>query len=37
MTIEIQLKSAVTAFTNVVSLIDEAARTERFLSGPKAS
>ena len=35
MTIEIQLKSAVTAFTNVVSLIDEAARTERFLSGPK--
>ena len=35
MTIEIQLKSAVTAFTNVVSLIDEAARTERFLSKPK--
>ena len=35
MTIELQLKSAVTAFTNVVSLIDEAARTERFLSGPK--
>ena len=35
MTIEIQLKSAVTAFTNVVSLIDEAAMSERFLSGPK--
>ena len=35
MTIEVQLKTAVTAFTNVVSLIDEAARTERFLSGPK--
>ena len=35
MTIEVQLKTAVYAFTNVVSLIDEAARTERFLSGPK--
>ena len=35
MTIEIQLKTAVCAFTNLVSLIDEAARTERFLSGPK--
>ena len=35
MTIEIQLKTAVFAFTNLVSLIDEAARTERFLSGPK--
>ena len=35
MTIEIQLKTAVCAFTNLVSLIDEAARTERFLSKPK--
>ena len=35
MTIEIQLKTAVCAITNLVSLIDEAARTERFLSGPK--
>jgi len=35
MTIETQLKTAVYAFTNLVSLIDEAARTERFLSGPK--
>ena len=35
MTIEAQLKTAVYAFTNLVSLIDEAARTERFLSGPK--
>tara|TARA_B100000780_G_C20787602_1_gene312775 strand:- start:28 stop:498 length:471 start_codon:yes stop_codon:yes gene_type:complete len=35
MTIEVQLKTAVYAFTNLVSLIDEAARTERFLSGPK--
>ena len=35
MTIEVQLKSAVTALTNVINLIDEAARTERFLSGPK--
>lgn len=35
MTIEIQIKTAVFALTNLVSLIDEAARTERFLSGPK--
>ena len=35
MTIEVQLKSAVYAFTNLVNLIDEAARTERFLSKPK--
>jgi len=35
MTIEVQLKTAVCAFTNLVSLIDEAARTERFLSGPR--
>ena len=35
MTIEVQLKTAVYAFTNLVSLIDEAARTERFLSKPK--
>ena len=35
MTIEIQLRNSVYAFTNLVSLIDEAARTERFLSGPK--
>ena len=35
MTIEVQLKTAVYAFTNLVSLIDEAARTERFLSGPR--
>ena len=36
MTIEVQLKTAVYAFTNLVSLIDEAARTERFLSGPRS-
>ena len=35
MTIEVQLKTAVYAFSNLVNLIDEAARTERFLSGPK--
>ncbi len=35
MTIEVQLKTAVFAFTNLVSLIDEAARTERYLSKPK--
>ena len=35
MTIEVQLKTAVYAFSNLVSLIDEAARTERFLSGPR--
>ena len=35
MTIEVQLKTAVYAFTNLVSLIDEAARTERYLSGPR--
>ena len=35
MTIEVQLKTAVHAFTNLVSLIDEAARTERYLSAPR--
>ena len=35
MTIEIQLKTAVCAITNLVSLIDEAARTERYLSKPR--
>jgi len=35
MTIEVQLKTAVYAFTNLVSLIDEAARTERYLSAPR--
>tara|TARA_R110000851_G_scaffold207494_1_gene359457 strand:- start:264 stop:731 length:468 start_codon:yes stop_codon:yes gene_type:complete len=35
MTIEVRLKTAVFALTNLVSLIDEAARTERFLSKPK--
>ena len=35
MTAELQLKSSVYALTNVINLIDEAARTERFLSGPK--
>tara|TARA_R110002020_G_scaffold70746_2_gene183454 strand:- start:117 stop:587 length:471 start_codon:yes stop_codon:yes gene_type:complete len=35
MTAELQLKSSVYALSNVINLIDEAARTERFLSGPK--
>ena len=35
MTFEIQLKTAVLAQTHLVSLIDEAARTERFLSKPR--
>ena len=35
MTFEIQLKTAVLAQAHLVSLIDEAARTERFLSKPK--
>ena len=35
MTAELQLKSFVYALSNVINLIDEAARTERFLSGPK--
>ena len=35
MTAEIQLKASVYAITNVINLIDEAARTERFLSKPK--
>ena len=35
MTFEIQLKTAVTAQVHLVSLIDEAARTERFLSKPR--
>ena len=35
MTFEIRLKTAVTAQTHLVSLIEEAARTERFLSKPR--
>tara|TARA_R110001592_G_scaffold138607_1_gene358038 strand:- start:199 stop:669 length:471 start_codon:yes stop_codon:yes gene_type:complete len=35
MTAELQLKSSIYALSNVINLIDEAARTERFLSGPK--
>ena len=35
MTFEIQLKTAVLAQTHLISLIDEAARTERFLSKPR--
>jgi len=35
MTAETQLKASVYALSNIISLIDEAARTERFLSGPK--
>ena len=35
MTFEIRLKTAVTAQVHLVSLIDEAARTERFLSRPR--
>ena len=35
MTFEIQLKTAVLAQTHLVSLIDEAARTERYLSKPR--
>ena len=35
MTFEIRLKTAVTAQVHLVSLIDEAARTERFLSKPR--
>ena len=35
MTFEIQLKTAVTAQVHLISLIDEAARTERFLSKPR--
>ena len=35
MTFEVQLKTAVTAQVHLVSLIDEAARTERFLSKPR--
>ena len=35
MTFEVQLKTAVTAQVHLVSLIDEAARTERFLSRPR--
>ena len=35
MTFEIQLKTAVLAQGHLVSLIEEAARTERFLSKPR--
>ena len=35
MTAELQLKASVFALTNIINLIDEAARTERFLSKPK--
>ena len=35
MTAELQLKASVYALTNVISLIDEAARTERYLSKPR--
>ena len=35
MTFEIRLKTAVLAQTHLISLIDEAARTERFLSKPR--
>ena len=35
MTFEVQLKTAVTAQVHLVSLIDEAARTERYLSKPR--
>jgi len=35
MTAELELKRSVYALSNVINLIDEAARTERFLSGPK--
>ena len=35
MTLEVQLRNSVYALRNIINLIDEAARTERFLSGPK--
>tara|TARA_R100001244_G_scaffold52185_1_gene45292 strand:+ start:10 stop:198 length:189 start_codon:yes stop_codon:yes gene_type:complete len=35
MTFEIRLKTAVLAQVHLISLIDEAARTERFLSKPR--
>ena len=35
MTAELQIQKEVFALSNVINLIDEAARTERFLSGPK--
>ena len=35
MTAELQLKASVYALTNIINLIDEAARTERYLSKPK--
>ena len=35
MTAELQLKASVYALTNIINLIDEAARTERYLSNPK--
>jgi len=35
MTAETQLKASVYALSNIISLIDEAARTERYLSAPR--
>ena len=35
MTAELQIQKEVFALSNIINLIDEAARTERFLSGPK--
>ena len=35
MTTELQIQKEVFALSNIINLIDEAARTERFLSGPK--
>ena len=35
MTAEVLIKKEVFALTNIINLINEAARTERFLSGPK--
>ena len=35
MTAELEIQKQVFALSNIINLIDEAARTERFLSGPK--
>ena len=35
MTAELEIQKEVFALSNIINLIDEAARTERFLSGPK--
>ena len=35
MSTELQIQKEVFALSNLINLIDEAARTERFLSGPK--